>query len=287
MRHLVIIPARNEGKFIRDTLMSLVRQTEPPDRIVVVDDGSSDETGPIAKAVSAEWPAVQLLLHEAKPGDVMGPAVVRAFMFAYNQLAPDGYVYVSKFDADLVFPPDYCETLLRHLDEHPDVGVAGGVLLETAARKPVRVRGAPDHVFGALKTYRRAALDAIGGFEALAGWDIIDQVRLRSLGWRTTALATLSVQHRRAHGSRDGYLAGKADWGRGAWVIGSHPLFVLGRGFYRMLEPPFVIGGLAFWGGYLLAALRGVPRLHDATVVARLRTEQLHRLRAWNRAPGQ
>lgn len=285
MRHLVIIPAKNEGRFIRETLLSLLRQTKPPDRIVVVDDGSSDETDTIVEAVAAEWPAVQLLRHESEPNEVMGPAVVRAFMFAYNQLGPDRYTYVSKFDADLVFPPAYCATVIRHLEEHPDVGVAGGVLLEAVARKPVRLRGAPNHVFGALKTFRRVALDAIGGFEAIAGWDIVDQVKLRSLRWRTAALETLPVLHRRAHGSRAGHLVGKADWGRGAWVIGSHPLFVLGRGFYRMLEPPFVIGGLAFWAGYLFAALRGVPRLRDQTVVARLRTEQLHRLRAWNRPP--
>ncbi|MGE5143199.1 MAG: glycosyltransferase family 2 protein [Acidobacteriota bacterium] len=284
MRHVAIIPAANEGRFIGDTLESLLGQTDPPTRIVVVDDGSSDNTAAVVETLSARHPSVQLL-RRSKTGGAMGPAVVRAFQFAYDQTGADRYAYVSKFDADLVFPSSYCATILQHLDEHPDVGVAGGVLVENTAGRPARLRASPGHVLGALKTFRQVAIDAIGGFDPITGWDIVDQVKLRMQGWRTSVLATLPVVHRRSHGSRDGHLAGKAHWGRGAWVTGSHPLFVLARGVYRMLEPPYVIGGLAFWGGYLLAALTGVARLSDPVVVARLRAEQLHRLRFWNRGP--
>lgn len=283
MRHLVIVPARNEGLFIGDMLMSLVRQTDPPDRIVIVDDGSSDETAPIVEAVAARHPTVQLLRHQPERSDVMGPSVVRAFTFAYCRLQASDYTYVSKFDADLVFPETYCATVLSHLDAHPDVGLAGGVLHAEAHGEPVHVRAAPNHVAGAVKTFRTTALAAIGGLEEVSGWDIVDQVKLRTLGWRTAALPQARVLHRREHGARNGLLQGKVDWGRGAWAIGSHPLFVVARGLYRMLEPPYVIGGFAFWGGYLTAALRKVPRLRDAVVVSRLRQEQLQRLIPWGR----
>jgi poly-beta-1,6-N-acetyl-D-glucosamine synthase len=283
MRHLVIVLARNEARFIGEMLTSLLHQTEPPDRIVIVDDGSTDATGVIIHRIAAQDRSVQVLQHRTHGNAVMGPAVVRAFTYAYDQLGPERYTYVSKFDADLVFPPNYCATVLQHLDEHRNVGVAGGVLFERAGPKLVALRAAPDHVLGALKTYRQVAFQAMGGLEAIAGWDIVDQVKLRILGWQTSALGTLRVLHQRPHGSRDGHLAGKAQWGLGAWIIGSHPLFVMGRGIYRMLERPYVIGGLAFWGGYLLAAVKRVPRLRDPVVVAQLRSEQLHRLRVWNR----
>jgi poly-beta-1,6-N-acetyl-D-glucosamine synthase len=283
MRHLVIVPARNEARFIGDMLMSLLRQTEPPDRIVIVDDGSSDGTSRIVAALIGEHRSLELLRHETRTGDVMGPAVARAFALAYRRHRAEGYSYTSKFDADLVFPEHYCATVLRHLEAHPDIGVAGGVLVDEARGAPARLRVAPNHVVGALKTFRHPALAAIGGLEEVPGWDIIDQVKLRILGWQSAALESLPVLHRRAHGSREGRLSGRADWGAGAWAIGSHPLFVLGRGFYRMLEPPYLIGGLAFWGGYLLAALKKTPRLRDPVVIARLRQEQLSRLRLWNR----
>lgn len=286
MRHLVIIPARNEARFIGDMVRSLLAQTEPPDRIVVVDDGSSDATVAIVARLAERHPSVQLLRCTGRNGEVMGPSVVRAFTLAYDRAAGTSYRYVSKLDADLVFPERYCEAVLAYLDTHPDVGVAGGVIQEEAHGEPVPYRVAPNHVVGALQSFRQTALESIGGLAAIPGWDIVDQVKLRAHGWRTVALRHLPVQHRRAPGARNGKVLGKADWGRGAWVIRSHPLFVFARGLYRMLEPPYIIGGLAFWGGYLLAAARRVPRLDDPVVVTRLRQEQMYRLRAWNRSPG-
>ena len=285
MRHLVIIPARNEARFIGDMVRSLLRQTEPPDRIVVVDDGSSDTTVATVADLAKRHPSVQLIQCAAPNGNVMGPAVVRAFTLAYGAVNGAAYRYVSKFDADLVFPERYCETVLAHLDLHPDVGMAGGVVQREARGVPVPYRVSPNHVLGALQSFRQTALESIGGLVAMPGWDIVDQVKLRVRGWRTAVLSHVAVLHRRDHGARNGRLLGKADWGRGAWVIRSHPLYVLARGLYRMFEPPYIFGGLAFWVGYLLAAVRRLPRLDDPAVVALLRQEQLYRLRAWNRFP--
>ncbi len=50
----VLIPAYNEAKVISHTLQSLWSQTRQPDKILVVDDGSSDETGRIAAGLGAE-----------------------------------------------------------------------------------------------------------------------------------------------------------------------------------------------------------------------------------------
>jgi glycosyltransferase involved in cell wall biosynthesis len=44
----VIVPAYNEEDGIRDTLDALMRQTDRPERIIVVDDCSQDNTGMVA-----------------------------------------------------------------------------------------------------------------------------------------------------------------------------------------------------------------------------------------------
>jgi biofilm PGA synthesis N-glycosyltransferase PgaC len=53
-RVTVMIPAYNEARVIGNTLLSLWSQTRQPDKILVVDDGSSDGTGQIAAALGAE-----------------------------------------------------------------------------------------------------------------------------------------------------------------------------------------------------------------------------------------
>lgn len=48
----VVIPAYNAAAFIRETLASVMAQTLPPSQIIVVDDGSSDDTAEIAGSIA-------------------------------------------------------------------------------------------------------------------------------------------------------------------------------------------------------------------------------------------
>lgn len=50
----VMIPAYNEELVIGDTIKSVFQQTYPPDRILVIDDCSSDRTGEIARELGVE-----------------------------------------------------------------------------------------------------------------------------------------------------------------------------------------------------------------------------------------
>jgi len=50
----VVIPAKNSDKFLRATLESLKRQSLTPQLIVVVDDGSKDETSEVAEKSGAK-----------------------------------------------------------------------------------------------------------------------------------------------------------------------------------------------------------------------------------------
>ena len=50
----LIIPAWNAARTLGETLASAVAQSLPPDEIIVVDDGSTDETVAIAQAAGAQ-----------------------------------------------------------------------------------------------------------------------------------------------------------------------------------------------------------------------------------------
>lgn len=77
MRISVVIPARNEEKFIVGCLQALKRQTLPPDEIIVVDNGSTDQTAALVmdtgvKLVRCPTPGVAVARQaglEAATGD--------------------------------------------------------------------------------------------------------------------------------------------------------------------------------------------------------------------------
>ena len=61
----VVIPAWNRARFIEETLESVLAQTRMPREILVVDDGSTDETAEIAEALQIPLGTVKSRMHGA------------------------------------------------------------------------------------------------------------------------------------------------------------------------------------------------------------------------------
>ncbi|MCG2624969.1 glycosyltransferase, partial [Arthrobacter sp. I2-34] len=59
----VIVPAKDQAPFIRDSMTSLTRQFADPSvlEIVLVDDGSTDGTGQLAAAFGGRLPGLKIL----------------------------------------------------------------------------------------------------------------------------------------------------------------------------------------------------------------------------------
>lgn len=56
MRFSVVIPAYNCEKFIRRSMLSVICQTHPEVELIVINDGSADETETVVRQVMAEYP---------------------------------------------------------------------------------------------------------------------------------------------------------------------------------------------------------------------------------------
>ena len=126
----------------------------------------------------------------------------------------------------------------------------------------------------------------IGGLQCVYGWDIIDETDARRHGWLTLSAPQPIFIHHRLQGSSFRGLRGRVIWGQGAYAIGSHPLFALARGFYRLAEHPWLVGGLAFiWGFFTSYFNPDIQRLTDPGLIRYLREEQLYRLMHGNRLP--
>lgn len=104
----VIIPAYNASKYIREALDSVFRQTYLDFEVVVVDDGSTDETVEILKTYGnrVRWMTQE---HQGQ-----AYALNRAIGMATGE-------YFAYFDADDIMLPTKLKVQVRYLDEHPDV----------------------------------------------------------------------------------------------------------------------------------------------------------------------
>lgn len=129
-----IVPAYNEAETIAETLGALLRQTEAPDEIIVVDDGSGDGTGEIAQGMG-----VKVLRPDANLG-----SKAKAQNFALGFCETD---LVLPVDADTILADDYVEKIKAPFSD-PAVAVAAGCVL-TQRQETVWERGRQiEYLFG-------------------------------------------------------------------------------------------------------------------------------------------
>jgi poly-beta-1,6-N-acetyl-D-glucosamine synthase len=284
---LIVSPVRNEAAHIERLARSLAAQKVAPSAWMVLDDGSTDDTWAILQSLRGEVP---FLLFRRASTDcevecgrdrLAAAAAPRAFNAALEGFDPSEFDFIGKLDGDVELPPDYFERLLERFATDPDLGIACGDLVERFDDGWRRIAIPSHHVHGALKLYRRSCFQAIGGVRETLGWDTIDEVTARALGYHTRSYRDIVVKHHRHWGSADGKLRGRARHGRAAWLLGYGPGWAALRALKLMTVRPVGISGLSFYYGYLRAAARRDARL-DPSFRALMRAEL--RRRATNRA---
>src|SRR4030067_1245470 len=102
----VIIPCFNSGKYLRECLDSVLSQTSQDFEVIVVDDGSTDDTPSIIKSYGSR---VRLIRQDNK-----GPSSARN---AGIKIAQGNYIAFQ--DADDVWLPRKLELQYRFLQENP------------------------------------------------------------------------------------------------------------------------------------------------------------------------
>ena len=279
---VVVVPFLNEAQYLQTFLDSVAAQTRPPDRLILVDDGSIDGSYEIASGF-AERQSYATVLRRPPRGyeadRLVGAPELRAFRWAVEQI-DDPWDVIAKVDADLRLSRDLLSVLEDKFRSDPRLGMAGSYLKVIGPDgSESRQRCPADHVEGPTKFYRRECYEGISPLPTILGWDTIDEYRARMGGWRTASFSTPEGDsvHLRRIGSHDGLLRAYRRWGVCAYGYGEHPLLVLLVGLQRLNDPPRVLGGLSYVLGWASAAVRRTPRAEPA-LRAYVRQDQLRRI---------
>ena len=127
-RVVAVIPARNEENFIGRTLAALFGQHTRPNRVIVVNDGSTDRTAEVASAAGAEVVDMPDRGYNVHGMPVLAGVINRGLA----RLQERGYGseddYVLILGADHILPPEYITTVLDAMAEDRRLVLCSGMI---------------------------------------------------------------------------------------------------------------------------------------------------------------
>ena len=278
--YVIISPCRNEADYMKLTLDSVVSQTVTPALWVIVDDGSTDETPQILNDYASRFPFIQIITRENRGHRSVGPGVIEAFYYGYDAIDVGQFDFICKFDLDLDLPSRYFEILIQRMEENPRIGTCSGkaYFKDKKTDKLISEKCGNEMSVGMTKFYRRTCFEEIGGFVRQVMWDGIDCHRCRQLGWIAVSWddPDLRFIHLRPMGSsQQSIITGRMRHGFGQYFMGTGLTYMTASSIFRFLHPPYVIGGLAMWFGYVQSWFKNLPKFKDKELRIFIRKYQL------------
>lgn len=202
----ILVPVYNKAPFIGETLHSVLAQTHRDIEVIVVDDGSTDESLRVVEDVAAEDDRV-VVITQANAGSTR--ARQRAYAAATGTL-------IIMLDADDVLYPRFVERAVQELERNPGVDIVhtswhridadGGLISTTIAPAPADYL--KDLLLGMLfapsaMMFRKALLDRVGGlrngFNPTEDWELV--LRCLKAGARFAAIPEVLAAYREAPNS--------------------------------------------------------------------------------------
>jgi glycosyltransferase involved in cell wall biosynthesis len=179
----VSLICRNEERFVKDCIRGIFTQTMAPELLVVVDDGSTDDTPTILRGLAKEYP----IYYER----IEVPRVFKGWNIAFTINRSLHHIlelldaeWILRMDCDARLPnPRTFELMVEKMKKTPRLGVTGAYFEKKMDR----------HVCDAVRLYRRRCLEEIiktniipqNQYPIMYGHDSFAILRANWLGWNT------------------------------------------------------------------------------------------------------
>lgn len=151
-----VLAAYNEEKVIRRTIESMLASDYPDLEIVVVDDGSKDQTWAILQNIAALEPRVRMF---TKPNGGKSAALNMAIREAKNEI-------LVAVDADTLFARDTVRELVKHFCDPRVAAVSGNAKVGNKQKWITRFQSI-EYIYGF--NLDRRALDLVNGIPVVPG----------------------------------------------------------------------------------------------------------------------
>ena len=184
LTYAAVTPARDEDENLARLGAAMVDQTLPPVRWVIVENGSTDGTLGVARALEAAHPFIRVIQTESSSNYQRTSAYMRAFHTGVEALHGLGDLVV-KLDADVSIDPDYFQGVARAFADDPRLGIASGTMVEVRHGMWQEVTLLDDHCWGPTRAYRRSCLDLVLPLEDGYNYASVDETKAHLAGFTT------------------------------------------------------------------------------------------------------
>jgi glycosyltransferase involved in cell wall biosynthesis len=281
--YVLITPVHNEVDVLEAVIESVISQTIPPIKWMIVDDVSTDGTSDIIKKYHANYNFITSIKLQPSKIESYYTHKTEVFLAGYEQIKNLKYSFIGNLDADIILPHDYYEKVLGEFNKNPKLGIASGIYLDKIGKTLQKALIDKSHSPGAIQLFRRDCFEAIGGYipQKYGGDDTCAEIMVRMNGWQTRSFPEIQAIHLRPMGlrNRNSVLQARFYQGLTEYSIGSHPLFMLCKCLRRaFLEKPYFSGSIARLAGFLYGYSIGEKRSVPAEVTRYIRKEQIRRL---------
>ncbi|MGI8469534.1 MAG: glycosyltransferase family 2 protein [Pyrinomonadaceae bacterium] len=113
----VLVPSYNHAPFVEQTLRSIFAQTSPPEKLIVIDDGSKDESAEIIEKVLRDCPFDFEFIKRENRG------LCATLNEGFAKTSGDFFAYLGSDD---VWLPDFLERRVKLLESRPKTVLAFG-----------------------------------------------------------------------------------------------------------------------------------------------------------------
>lgn len=265
----VVIPTYNYGRFIKEAISSVLDQTRSPSEIIVVDDGSTDET---AAVVAAFGKAVRYIRQD-------NAGVCAARNLGVSESTSE---LIAFLDADDTLEPSNLEKQVARFESDEEIGLVHCAMREfddeTGETISLYMEGGEDHVADNLLLWEgplivapgavivsRKAFDRVGGFDTRMkvseDWDFCYRVaRLFKIGFVAEPLINYRSHNAAAHHSVENMERGMLMFYEKAFATDDPEILKLRRraygNFHRVMAGSYLHSGRM--GKFLWHAARSI-----------------------------